>query len=115
MPFSDAILTAVYASVQELRVKIDEILNQPTATKVEKKAKLAETKNMEDELRAKHLEEMAALVTSADDGIDFEELAELSVHPTAAAVASSSKPTEPAKPAAKKVSRAQKRRVRVSI
>lgn len=93
-------------------MKIDEILKQPAASKAEKKARLAETKTMEDELRAKQLEEMAALITSADDDMDFDELSQLSVHPTAA-VASSSKPIDSSKHAAKKVSRAQKRRVRL--
>lgn len=92
-------------------MKIDEILKQPTSSKAEKKAKLAETKNMEDELRATQLEEMASLITADDDDIDFEEISQLSVHPTSS-VASSSKAAEPPKPAAKKVSRAQKRRVR---
>lgn len=62
-------------------------------------------------MRARHLQEMADLLTSPEDEIDYEELSKLSVQPTAAAPAQEKKTSEP-KPVVKKVSRAQKRRVR---
>lgn len=97
--------------MQELKAKIDEILKQPTATKAERKKKLQETQEMEDEMRSRHLEEMADLLTSPEEDIDYEELSKLSVQPTAAAEPKEKK-TEQERPAVKKVSRAQKRRVR---
>jgi OTU domain-containing protein 6 len=95
--------------LKELKAKIDTILKQEYATKAERKAKLTETQQMEDELRSKHLEEMADLLTGGDDDLDYDALATLSVQPTAA-VAAPSKQEASSKPAAKKVSKAQKRR-----
>lgn len=62
-------------------------------------------------MRSRHLEEMADLLTSPDDEIDYEELSKLSVQPTAAE-APKEKKQEQEKHTGPKISRAQKRRVR---
>jgi hypothetical protein len=87
------------------------------ATKAERKDKLAEMQTQEDEMRSRHLEEMASLLTSGDDEIDYDELASLTAQ-TAIPVAAPSKEKSASKEPrehAKKVSKAQKRRVCFSL
>lgn len=66
---------------------------------------------MEDDMRSRHLEEMADLLTSPDEDIDYEELAKLSVQPSSSE-APKEKKNDQERHGGKKISKAQKRRVR---
>lgn len=85
-------------------------MKQEFATKAARKAKLAETQAMEDEMRSKHLEEMADFLTGGDDDMDYDAMASLTIS-SATASAAPSKTEGASKPQAKKTSKAQKRRV----
>ena len=69
---------------------------------------------MEDELRSRHLEEMATLLTHNEEDIDYDELVNLTKN-TSTPSFPSNNPKTVEKNQEKKPSKAQKRRVRPDI